>query len=109
MHNSTSQLEKLGVKLNNIGENSIQVGKTFMPLTASVVATGVVAVKTGIDFETAFAGVSKSSIAILDDMGLTEVRLSNTVLSLANANDLMTNAVNLANNAWQENIALSLE
>lgn len=51
----------------------------------------------------------KSAIAILDDMGLTEVRLSNTVLSLANANDLMTNAVNLANNAWQENTALSKE
>ena len=27
----------------------------------------------------------KSAIAVLDDMGLTEVRLSNTILSLANA------------------------
>lgn len=51
----------------------------------------------------------KSAIAILNDMGLTEVRLSNTILSLANANNLMTDAVALANSAWNENTALSKE
>ncbi len=51
----------------------------------------------------------KSATVILDDMGLTEVRLSNTILSLANSNGLMTEAVNLANQAWDENTALSKE
>ena len=51
----------------------------------------------------------KSAIAILDEMGLNEVRLSNTILSLANANDLMTNAVDLGNKAWEENTALTNE
>ena len=51
----------------------------------------------------------KSAIAILDDMGLTEVRLSNTILSLANSNDLMNDAVELANKSWKENNALNQE
>ena len=51
----------------------------------------------------------KSAISVLDDMGLTEVRLSNTILSLANSGDLMTRAVKLGNKAWKENSALSKE
>lgn len=50
-----------------------------------------------------------SAIAVLDEMGLTEVRLSNTILSLANANGLVSEAVDIANEAWEENIALSNE
>lgn len=51
----------------------------------------------------------KSAIAILDDMGLKEVRLSNTILSLANSGDLLNDAINLANKSWEENNALSKE
>lgn len=51
----------------------------------------------------------KSAIAILDDMGLTEVRLSNTILSLANASDVMTGAIETAGTAWEENAALTNE
>lgn len=51
----------------------------------------------------------KSAIAILQDMDLTEVRLSNTILSLANASDVMNNAVDLGNKAWEDNTALTNE
>lgn len=51
----------------------------------------------------------KSAIVILEEMGLTEIRLSNTVLSLANANGVMNDAVKLANDAWNENVALTNE
>lgn len=51
----------------------------------------------------------KSAISVLDDMGLTEVRLSNTILSLANASDVMTGAVEMGNEAWNENTALTNE
>ena len=51
----------------------------------------------------------KSAIAILSDMDLTEVRLSNTILSLANSSALLTNAVELGSKAWQDNTALSEE
>lgn len=51
----------------------------------------------------------KSAIAVLDDMGITEVRLSNTILALANANGVMSDSVSLANKAWEENTALTKE
>lgn len=51
----------------------------------------------------------KSAIAILEDMDLKEVRLSNTILSLANSSEVMNNAIDLANKSWEENNALSNE
>lgn len=51
----------------------------------------------------------KSAISILNDMKLTEVRLSNTVLSLANASNVMNKAVDLGNEAWEDNTALTNE
>lgn len=53
--------------------------------------------------------LGKSAIVVLDEMGLNEVRLSNTVLSLANAGDVMTGAIKTANDAWEENTALAIE
>lgn len=51
----------------------------------------------------------KSAITILEDMGLKETRLSNTILSLANASGVMTDAVRLGSNAWEDNDALTNE
>lgn len=51
----------------------------------------------------------KSAISILEDMEITEVRLSNTVLSLANASDVLTEAVELGSEAWEDNTALTEE
>lgn len=51
----------------------------------------------------------KSATVILNDMGLTETRLSNTILSLANADEMMLKAVETANKAWEENNALTNE
>lgn len=51
----------------------------------------------------------KSAVEILNDMGITEVRLSNAVLAMASSGDLMTSAIETANNAWGENTALTAE
>lgn len=51
----------------------------------------------------------KSAIGILNDMNITEVRLSNTVLALASNSELLNNAVDTANKAWSDNSALSNE
>lgn len=51
----------------------------------------------------------KSAITILEDMGLKETRLSNTILSLANASGVMTDAVRLGSKAWEDNDALTNE
>lgn len=51
----------------------------------------------------------KSAISILEDMGIKEIRLSNTILSLANASDVMTDAVKLGTKSWEDNTALTNE
>lgn len=50
-----------------------------------------------------------SAVAVLEEMGLTEIRLSNAVLSMASSGGILTEALDLANAAWDENIALTKE
>lgn len=50
-----------------------------------------------------------SATMVLDDMGLSGVRQSNMLKSLALAADTMTGAVDLSNKAWSENTALTNE
>ena len=51
----------------------------------------------------------KSAISVLNDMNLKEVRLSNTILALANSGNLMNDTIELGNEAWKSNTALSKE
>ena len=51
----------------------------------------------------------KSAIQVLDEMGITEVRLRDTLLRAANAGDLMTKAIEGGNKAFNENNALANE
>lgn len=51
----------------------------------------------------------KNAVEILNEMGITEVRLSNAVLAMASSGDLMSNAIRTANSAWGENTALTTE
>lgn len=50
-----------------------------------------------------------SSVKVLNDLGITEVRMSNAVLSLASSNGILNTALEKANNAWDENSALAKE
>lgn len=51
----------------------------------------------------------KSAIAVLDEMGLTEVRLRDTLLRASNASGMFEDALKMASNAWEENTALTKE
>lgn len=51
----------------------------------------------------------KSAIKILDDMGITETRLRDALLRSANASEVMSNAIEVGNKAWNENKALTDE
>lgn len=51
----------------------------------------------------------KSAIAVLDEMGITEIRLRDTLLRSANAGDLMSQAIQRGNKAFKENTALANE
>ena len=51
----------------------------------------------------------KSAIAVLEEMGLSEVRLRNAVQSLSNSGDLLTDSIARSSTAFKENTALSKE
>lgn len=50
-----------------------------------------------------------SAITMLTEMGLTEVRLRDSLLRAANAGDLFNNAIETGTKAWDENTALTNE
>ncbi|MFS0820755.1 phage tail tape measure protein [Bacillus sp. 1P02SD] len=50
-----------------------------------------------------------SAIGILDEMGITEVRLRDSLLRAAGASDVFTGALDLGTQAWEENNALTKE
>lgn len=50
-----------------------------------------------------------SAIKVLDDMGITEVRLRDSLLRAAGAGDLFNEAINLGTKAWGDNNALTKE
>ena len=51
----------------------------------------------------------ESTIAMLQDMGFTEVRLRDTLTRLVNSQGLVTDAMTQGNEAWSENAALDAE
>jgi TP901 family phage tail tape measure protein len=50
-----------------------------------------------------------SAIVVLEKMGLTETRLSNSILKLASSGTTLTDALKTANTAWAQNSALQEE
>ena len=50
-----------------------------------------------------------SAIAVLDEIGFSEVRLSDTLLRATNASELFAKAQTTATSAWEENTALAAE
>lgn len=53
--------------------------------------------------------LGSSTIAILDEMGITEVRLRDSLLRASGASDVFTKAIELGNEAWEKNTALTDE
>ena len=51
----------------------------------------------------------ESAIAVLNDIGIKEIRLRDTMLRAVNATELFSNAQARANQAWEENTALQVE
>lgn len=51
----------------------------------------------------------QSAIKVLDDMGITEVRMRDALLRASGAGDLLADSIKLGNDAWAENTALTKE
>ena len=50
-----------------------------------------------------------SAIKTLDDIGLSDIRMRDALLRASGASDVFAEALDIANTAWDENIALSKE
>lgn len=50
-----------------------------------------------------------STVATLEKLGITEIRMSNAVLALASSGGILTDNLRTANKAWEENTALAAE
>ena len=48
-----------------------------------------------------------SAVVVLDQLGINNVRQTKAILGLASAGDLLSNTISVANNAWNENTALT--
>lgn len=99
----------------------------FMDASSSLEAFSKVTGKTSEEFQKAFkedaagaiqefiGGLAKveenggSAIQVLDEMGINETRLRDTILRATNASDLFTDAIDLSSVAWEENTALTEE
>ena len=54
-------------------------------------------------------GHGESTIAMLQEMGFTEVRLRDTLTRLAGSGNLVTDAISMSSDAWEKNTALTDE
>lgn len=106
---SVEELEAMGQALsetNKYAEVAGMAAVDFAKLWEEDAAGGLNAFIEGL------AGVEESggdALAVLDDMGLTEVRLSRAIMSLASAEGLLSDALNLSEDAWERNSALAEE
>ena len=51
----------------------------------------------------------KSAIQVLDEMGITEIRMRDVLLRASGASEVFSNALAIGNKAWEENVALTNE
>lgn len=69
----------------------------------------VVAIQGFVDGLAAAGDEGKSAIGVLQELGLTEIRMRNALLSLASGENKLTKYVEGSNKAWEENVALQNE
>ena len=95
-----------GDALEDFGKVAGMTGQQFKALWDSDPAAA---------FQSFIVGLSKlddegeSAIAVLEEIGIKEVRLRDTMLRAVNATELFSRAQNMATDAWEENTALSEE
>ena len=92
-----------GDELTQYGEVVGMTGEQFAALFRDDAAMAVV------EFIAGLNEAGEDSYGILEDLELSTIRTRKAFLSLAGADDLMLRAVNMSNEAWNENTALAIE
>lgn len=105
----TSELRNIveaGELLENLSEISGKTSEEF------VKAWGDNSVSALEDFLDGLKDIDKnggSAVQTLEKLGFTEVRMSNAILALSQSDGLLTETLRIANEAWDQNIALTDE
>ena len=84
-------------------------GMTAKEFAAQWKKDPVVAIQGFVDGLAAAGDEGKSAIGVLQELGLTEIRMRNALLSLASGENKLTKYVQGSNKAWEENVALQDE
>lgn len=97
---------KAGNNLNDFAEIANMNTEDFVNLYKNDATAALQAFISGLgDTE----GHGQSAIAMLDEMGFREVRLRDTLLRVSGAQNLLTDSIDRANQAWDDNSALEEE
>lgn len=101
-----SAVDDAGNKLNTLASVSGMTAQQFATMWGDEPIKALQAFITGLN------GVQESggnTTAILEDLGMTGIRQSNMIQSLALASDTLSAALDTANTGWEENTALTEE
>lgn len=106
MVNMQLAVEKGGKSLDDFAKVANMSASEFSKAYKEDAAGALVAFITGLQ-DTKRLG--SSAIKVLDDMGISEVRMRDALLRAAGAGDLFTDSLELGTKAWDENLALQKE
>ena len=106
---TTTELSNAMKGVKSLNQYAEVAGMTAEDFTQLYGTNAVAALSAFISGLRTMDGDGQSAVTTLQEMGLTEVRLSNAVLALANSDDVLTKATEMSSQAWQENTALSEE
>lgn len=81
------------------GQSTAQFQKSFQTDAAGAVAAFI----NGLG---RMQASGQDTFGVLDELGLSEIRVRDTLLRTANAGDLLTDSLVLGNKSWEENLAL---
>ncbi len=97
---------KSSKELDNFGKIAGMTGEQFKQAFEKDAATALIAFIRGLGNA---ENVGSSAIEMLEEMGIKEVRLRDSLLRAANAGTLLEDSINMGTKAWGENIALTNE
>ena len=99
-------VEQGGKDLTNFSAVAGMSSEQFKAAFKDDAASAIMAFVEGLD-HTEERGIS--AIKVLDDMGLTELRLKDALLRASGASGVFNKAMSISNTAWEENSALAKE
>lgn len=106
MVNMQLAVEKGGKELNNFANVAGMSAKDFQKAFKDDATSAIMKFVEGLSKS---GERGKSAIKVLDDMGITETRLRDSLLRSANASEMFSKAIDVGNKAWNENTALTNE